>query len=91
MDQNNNRDPGGPGGKKGGRAGPRRGGAGPKPALNAAEKARLIEKARQLVYQTPPLRPEKLMACKEALEQGAYEIDSRKLANILIAELILKR
>lgn len=88
MDQNDNRDPGG---KKGGRAGPRRGGAGPKAALNAAEKVRLIEKARQIVYQTPPLRPEKLVACKEALEQGAYEIDSRKLANILIAELILKR
>jgi len=88
MDQNDNRDSGG---KKGGRAGPRRGGAGPDPALNAAEKARLVEKARQIVYQTPPLRPEKLAACKEALEQGAYEIDSRKLANILIAELILKR
>ncbi|HEX9884765.1 MAG TPA: flagellar biosynthesis anti-sigma factor FlgM [Desulfobaccales bacterium] len=51
----------------------------------------MVEKARQIVYQTPPLRPEKLVACKEALEQGAYEIDSRKLANILIAELILKR
>jgi len=88
MDQSDNRDPGG---KKGGRAGPRRGVAGPKAALNAAEKARLVEKARQIVYQTPPLRPKKLAACKEALEQGAYEIDSRKLANILIAELILKR
>jgi anti-sigma28 factor (negative regulator of flagellin synthesis) len=88
MDQNDNRDPGG---KKGGRAWPRRGVAGPKAALNAAEKARLVEKARQLVYQTPPLRPEKLAAIKEALEQDGYEIDSQKLANILIAELILKR
>jgi len=88
MDQNDNRETGG---KKGEVAGPPRGGAGPKPILKAAEKARLIEKARQIVYQTPPLRPGKVVALKEALEQGAYEIDSRKLANILIAELILKR
>jgi anti-sigma28 factor (negative regulator of flagellin synthesis) len=88
MDQNDNHETGG---KKGETAGPPREGAGPEPILKAAEKARLLEKARQIVYQTPPLRPEKLAAFKEALEQGAYEIDSRKLANILIAELILKR
>jgi len=43
------------------------------------------------MYQTPEVRPEKVAAIKEALDQGTYEIDSRKLANLLIAELILNR
>jgi flagellar biosynthesis anti-sigma factor FlgM len=58
--------------------------------LKTLEK-RLLEEIRQTVEQTPEVRPKKVAAIKEALEQGSFEIDSRKLANILIAELILKR
>jgi flagellar biosynthesis anti-sigma factor FlgM len=57
--------------------------------LNTLEK-RLLEEIRQIVGQAPEVRPEKVAAIREALERGSYEIDSRKLANILIAELILK-
>ncbi len=88
MDHNNNRDTGV---KKGKTVAPRRAGAGPDPASKAVEKARLLEKALQIIYQTPEVRPEKVAAIKEALDQGTYEIDSRKLANLLIAELILNR
>ena len=88
MDKKDNRDTGV---KEGAGAAPRRRGAGPAPDLDAVEKDRLLEKARQIVYQTPPLRPEKVAAIKKALELGTYEIDSRKLANILIVELILNR
>ena len=87
MDHNNNRDTGV---RKGKTVAPRRAGAGPD-RLKAVEKARLLEKALQIIYQTPEVRPEKVAAIKEAIDQGTYEIDSRKLANLLIAELILNR
>ena len=38
-------------------------------------------------YQTPEVRPEKVEPLKEAVEQGTYEIDARKLAKILINEV----
>ncbi len=51
----------------------------------------LKRKARQVVYQTPEVRPEKVAPLQEAIEAGTYEIDSEKLADILIEELNLKR
>jgi flagellar biosynthesis anti-sigma factor FlgM len=51
----------------------------------------LIDQVRQIIEATPEVRPERVGPLKEAVEQGTYEIDARKLANIFIAELILKR
>ena len=51
----------------------------------------LKSKAREIVYQTPEVRPEKVARLKEAIDQGTYEIDFEKLADILIEELGLKR
>ena len=39
--------------------------------------------AREVVYQTPEVRPDKVARLKEAIDQGTYEIDSAKLADIL--------
>jgi flagellar biosynthesis anti-sigma factor FlgM len=50
----------------------------------------LIEQVRQIVAATPEVRPEKVEPLREAVEQGAYEIDARKLANCLIAKIILE-
>jgi flagellar biosynthesis anti-sigma factor FlgM len=55
------------------------------------QKARLIEKAREVVYQTPEVRPEKVARLKEAIERGAYEIDTEKLADIILKEWFPKR
>jgi len=65
---------------------------GPPPSRReAGGKARLIQKAREVVYQTPEVRPEKVAELKEAIEQGTYEIDSEKLADKIIEELLGKR
>lgn len=48
-------------------------------------------KAREVVYQTPEVRQEKVARLKEAIDQGTYEIDSEKLAEILAEELLGKR
>ncbi|MGO9622069.1 MAG: flagellar biosynthesis anti-sigma factor FlgM [Desulfobaccales bacterium] len=53
--------------------------------------ARLRRLAREIVYRTPEVRPEKVARLKEAIEQGAYKLDAAKLADIIIAELIRKR
>jgi len=52
---------------------------------------KLIDQIRRIIAETPEVRPEKVGPIEEAVEQGAYEIEVRKLANILITELILKR
>ena len=51
----------------------------------------LKRQAREVVYQTPEVRPEKVARLKEAIDQGTYEIDSEKLADIIIEELLGKR
>ncbi|MCL4501880.1 MAG: flagellar biosynthesis anti-sigma factor FlgM [Deltaproteobacteria bacterium] len=51
----------------------------------------LIRLAQEVVYQTPEVRPEKVARLKEAIEQGAYEIDSEKLADTIIEEVLGKR
>ena len=50
---------------------------------------KLIEQVRQIIAATPEVRPEKVEPLREAVEQGTYEIDARKLANCLIAKIIL--
>jgi flagellar biosynthesis anti-sigma factor FlgM len=58
-------------------------------APNSQENDRLIEQARQIVDETPDIRPEKVEPLREAIESGTYEIDARKVANHLITKIIL--
>lgn len=51
----------------------------------------LIDQVRRIIEATPEVRPEKVAPLLKALGAGTYEIDARELANILIAELLLKR
>jgi anti-sigma28 factor (negative regulator of flagellin synthesis) len=50
---------------------------------------KLIERVRQIIAETPEIRPEKVGPLLEAVAQGTYDIDVRKLANILIAKMFL--
>jgi flagellar biosynthesis anti-sigma factor FlgM len=49
----------------------------------------LIEQVRQIIAATPEVRPEKVEPLREAIEEGTYETDARKLANRLITKIIL--
>jgi flagellar biosynthesis anti-sigma factor FlgM len=60
-------------------------------SADLAGNSKLMEQVRQIIAETPEVRPEKVRPLEEAVDQGTYEIDARKLANALIAELILKR
>jgi flagellar biosynthesis anti-sigma factor FlgM len=57
------------------------------PDLQKDEK--LIEQIRQNIAEAPEVRPEKVAPLREAVASGTYEIDARKLANRLIAKIIL--
>jgi flagellar biosynthesis anti-sigma factor FlgM len=59
-------------------------------AASAAE-ARLMAKARQIIEQTPEVRPEKVAALREAMRRGSYRIKTRQLANILIVKMFTER
>ena len=50
---------------------------------------KLIERVRQIISETSEIRPEKVGPLQEAVEQGTYSINVRKLASILIADLFL--
>jgi flagellar biosynthesis anti-sigma factor FlgM len=61
-----------------------------KEALEDARLERLAQKAREVVAAAPEVRAEKVAALKEAIRQGAYRPDARKVALKLIKELLLE-
>jgi flagellar biosynthesis anti-sigma factor FlgM len=51
---------------------------------------KLIEKIRQIIAETPEVRPEKVEPLREAVGSGTYGVDPQKLATCLISKLILE-
>lgn len=51
--------------------------------------AKFMELVHQIISEAPEIRPEKVGPLQEAIEQGTYGVDVRKLANILITKLFL--
>lgn len=58
-------------------------------APNLQRNDKLIEQIRRIIAEAPEVRPEKVEPLREAVASGTYEIDARKLANSLIAKIIL--
>ena len=58
-------------------------------APNLQRNDKLIEQIRQIIAETSEVRAEKVEPLREAVEQGTYEIDARKLANSIITKIIL--
>ena len=65
--------------------------SGPSREADSVGNNSLIDQARHIIEATPEIRPEKVAPLQEAVEQGTYEIDTRKLANALITKLLLER
>jgi flagellar biosynthesis anti-sigma factor FlgM len=59
-------------------------------APNLQRHDKLMEQVRQIIAATPEVRPEKVEPLQEAVANGTYEIDARKLAKSLITKLILE-
>jgi|UniRef100_A0A7C3UY40 negative regulator of flagellin synthesis FlgM len=59
--------------------------------IQLSPQSRLLQKASAVVYQAPEVRPEKVAALQEPVQKGTYVVDSKKVANSLIAELIQEK
>jgi negative regulator of flagellin synthesis FlgM len=59
--------------------------------IHLSPQSRLMQKASEVVYQTPEVRPEKVSALQESVQSGAYEVDSLQVANRLITEIIQEK
>ena len=59
--------------------------------IQLSPQSRLMQKAGEVVYQTSEVRPEKVAALKDPVQQGSYEVDSQKVANSLITGMIQEK
>jgi len=59
-------------------------------SINVSSQARLMQKASQVISQTPDVRQEKVDPLQQAVDQGVYGVDSQKVANSMIANLIME-
>ncbi len=56
-----------------------------------SQEARLMQKAGEAIAQTPDVRQEKVDPLQQAVNQGTYSVDSQKVANSMIANLLMER
>ncbi len=59
--------------------------------IHLSPQARLLQKAAQIAQATPEVRPEKVLALKDSVEQGTYTVDSQQVANKLIVEMLTEK
>jgi negative regulator of flagellin synthesis FlgM len=59
--------------------------------IQLSPQAKLMQKAAQVVAETPEVRPEKVLAVRDSVEQGTYEVDTQKVADKLIVEMLLEK
>ena len=55
--------------------------------ISLSSQAHLLQKAHQLIAQTPEVRPEKVGPLRKAVQEGTYQVDARQVAQSLIAHL----
>ena len=59
--------------------------------IHLSPESRVMQKAGEVVQQTSEVRPEKVAALQEAVRNGTYEVDSLKVANRIIAEVLQEK
>ena len=59
--------------------------------IHLSPQSRLMQKASEVVYQTPEVRQEKVSALQEPVQKGTYEVDSLQVANRMITDTILEK
>jgi negative regulator of flagellin synthesis FlgM len=59
--------------------------------IQLSDTARLMQKASEAIADTEEVRPEKVMALRDAVQQGTYEVDPQQVAKSLIVNLLQER
>lgn len=58
--------------------------------INVSSQARLMQKASEIISQTSDVRQDKVDPLMEAVAQGTYGVDSLKVANSMIGNMIME-
>jgi len=56
-----------------------------------SQQARLMQKAADIISQTPDVRQDKVDSLQQAINQGTYSSDTQKVANSVIANMLMER
>ncbi|WP_022852704.1 flagellar biosynthesis anti-sigma factor FlgM [Thermodesulfatator atlanticus] len=56
--------------------------------VELSQTAKDIQKVEKALKATPDVRTEKIRAIKEQIEAGTYQVDSKKIANAMLTDLI---
>ena len=59
--------------------------------IQLSERARLMQKASKVIADTPDVRQERIDPLKNAVDQGSYPVDPQKVANSMIANMLMER
>jgi flagellar biosynthesis anti-sigma factor FlgM len=59
--------------------------------IQLSPQSRLMQKAGEVVYQTSEVRSEMVAALRDPVQQGTYEVDSSKVANSMISQLLQEK
>jgi negative regulator of flagellin synthesis FlgM len=59
--------------------------------IQLSPQSRLMQRASEVIYQAPEVRSEKVAAVQDSVDQGTYQVDSQKVANKLITEMITEK
>ena len=56
-----------------------------------SQQARLMQKASDVIGQTPDIRQDKVDSIQQSVDQGTYSADTQKVANSMIANMLMER
>jgi flagellar biosynthesis anti-sigma factor FlgM len=59
--------------------------------IQLSPQSRMMQRASDLVYQTPEVRSEVVSALRDSVQQGSYEVDSPKVANSIISQMLQEK
>jgi len=59
--------------------------------IQLSPKAKLMQKAGEAIAKAPDVRQEKVDPLKDAVNEGSYPVDAKKVANSIIANLLMER
>ena len=59
--------------------------------IQLSQEARLMQKASRVIAETPDVRQEKVAPLQQAVNQGTYSVGSQKVANSIIANMLMER
>ncbi|OPX19436.1 MAG: flagellar biosynthesis anti-sigma factor FlgM [Desulfobacca sp. 4484_104] len=59
--------------------------------IELSRESKLLQKASEVITQTPEIRAEKVQTISQAIQENSYQVDSHKIANAIIANAIMER